>query len=68
MRQIGHIGLAFAVATFMVMFVSIWARDHGKHIDRGIIDAFVLAVTIVVVAIPEGRCIYSPLHRVFMMH
>jgi magnesium-transporting ATPase (P-type) len=36
------------------MVISIWARHHGKNILDGFIEAFILAVTIVVVAIPEG--------------
>ena len=35
--------------------LSIWARDGGKDIKKGIIHAFIVAVTVVVVvAIPEG--------------
>jgi calcium-translocating P-type ATPase len=40
--------------TFVTLVVSIWARDGGKNVSQGVIDAFILAVTIVVVAIPEG--------------
>jgi P-type Ca2+ transporter type 2C len=36
------------------MVISIWARHHGKHILDRLIEAFILSVTIVVVAIPEG--------------
>eukprot|EP00602_Paraphysomonas_sp_CaronLab_P009838 CAMPEP_0185028348 /NCGR_PEP_ID=MMETSP1103-20130426/13976_1 /TAXON_ID=36769 /ORGANISM="Paraphysomonas bandaiensis, Strain Caron Lab Isolate" /LENGTH=1018 /DNA_ID=CAMNT_0027562733 /DNA_START=298 /DNA_END=3354 /DNA_ORIENTATION=+ len=53
-EKIGKIGLVFAVATFTVMFVSIWTRDHGHSVAGGVIEAFILAVTIIVVAIPEG--------------
>ncbi|CAM9198079.1 unnamed protein product, partial [Ectocarpus fasciculatus] len=51
---IGYVGLIAAVATFIVMVISIWARHDGKDIVGGFIEAFILAVTIVVVAIPEG--------------
>lgn len=34
--------------------INIWARNHGKDVAHGISQAVVLAVTIVVVAIPEG--------------
>lgn len=51
---IGYGGMIAAVATFIVMIISIWARHHGEDIVGGIIEAFILAVTIVVVAIPEG--------------
>jgi calcium-translocating P-type ATPase len=53
-EQIGYVGLTMAVATFIVMVINIWARRGGKDIAAGFIEAFILAVTIVVVAIPEG--------------
>jgi magnesium-transporting ATPase (P-type) len=43
-----------AVGTFIVMVINIWARHGGHGVLNGFIDAFILAVTIVVVAIPEG--------------
>jgi magnesium-transporting ATPase (P-type) len=46
--------LGFAVATFIALVVSIWARDDGNNVVEGIINAFIIGVTIVVVAIPEG--------------
>lgn len=36
------------------MVISIWARDNGEHILSGFIHAFIIAVTMVVVSIPEG--------------
>lgn len=51
---IGKIGFVFAVGTFIALVVSIWARDGGKDVVLGIVNAFIIAVTIVVVAIPEG--------------
>jgi magnesium-transporting ATPase (P-type) len=36
------------------MVISIWARHHGKDVLGGFIEAFILSVTIIVVAIPEG--------------
>lgn len=51
---IGKIGLGFAVATFIALIISIWARDNGRNAISSIIDAFIIAVTIVVVSIPEG--------------
>jgi P-type Ca2+ transporter type 2C len=53
-EQIGYIGLVAAVGTFIAMVISIWARHHGKDILGGFIEAFILSVTIIVVAIPEG--------------
>jgi len=52
--MIGKIGLVFAIATFIALIVSIWARHDGKDVVENIISAFIIAVTIVVVAIPEG--------------
>jgi magnesium-transporting ATPase (P-type) len=53
-QMVGKIGLVFAVGTFIALVVSIWARDNGKDVVGGIVNAFIIAVTIVVVAIPEG--------------
>ena len=58
--QIGYIGLFFAVITFIAMFISIWSRYEGEGspgksvVWSGIIRAFILSFTIIVVAIPEG--------------
>mmetsp|Transcript_89230 Transcript_89230/g.174617 ORF Transcript_89230/g.174617 Transcript_89230/m.174617 type:complete len:1113 (+) Transcript_89230:110-3448(+) len=53
-KQIGYIGMVVAVGTFIALVVSIWARHHGKDVAKGLVDAFIVCVTIVVVAIPEG--------------
>jgi magnesium-transporting ATPase (P-type) len=53
-HQIGYVGLIAAAGTFIAMVISIWARHHGKDILGGFIEAFILSVTIIVVAIPEG--------------
>jgi magnesium-transporting ATPase (P-type) len=44
----------FAIGTFIALIISIWARDNGEDVAAKIINAFIIAVTIVVVAIPEG--------------
>jgi hypothetical protein len=49
--------MGFAAATFAALFIRIWADDIShppsrQHIVDGVIEAFILAVTIVVVAIP----------------
>ena len=36
------------------MVISIWARHNGKDIIGGFVEAFIISVTIIVVAIPEG--------------
>lgn len=43
-----------AFGTFAALVISIWARDSGNNIVQGFVQAFILSVTIVVVAIPEG--------------
>lgn len=46
--------MVFAVGTFIAEIIGIWARHHGEDVVNRIIHAFIIAVTIVVVAIPEG--------------
>jgi len=52
--QIGQIGLIFALLTFIASVIGIFVREHEGTVGAGIIHAFILAVVIVVVAIPEG--------------
>lgn len=56
--QIGNIGIASAVATFLAMLY-IWFRyPNTRKVDTSFFDflleAFIMGVTIVVVAVPEG--------------
>lgn len=49
----------FAIITFIASFINIWAKaavggPSKEEISEGIVTAFILSVTIVVVAIPEG--------------
>mmetsp|Transcript_4081 Transcript_4081/g.6104 ORF Transcript_4081/g.6104 Transcript_4081/m.6104 type:complete len:1097 (-) Transcript_4081:178-3468(-) len=53
-QTIGYIGMVASFGTFVALVVSIWARHGGKDVAQGIVNAFIVAVTIVVVAIPEG--------------
>jgi Ca2+-transporting ATPase len=46
--------MGFAVATFIALVANIWVIHNGENIIDGVIQAFILAITIVVVAIPEG--------------
>lgn len=46
--------MVFAVGTFIALIVSIWARHNGEDVLDNIVKAFIIAVTIIVVAIPEG--------------
>ena len=56
--QIGYIGVVAALVTFLALIIRIFT-DNNLHpnntqLSQGFISAFILAVTIVVVAIPEG--------------
>lgn len=56
--QIGNVGLASAVATFLAM-VFIWisypaTRKPDTSFFEFLLEAFIMGVTIVVVAVPEG--------------
>ena len=53
-KQVGYIGMMSAFGTFVALIISIWARDGGKDPLNGFINAFIVCITIVVVAIPEG--------------
>lgn len=48
-----YVGVAFAVATFTALVVMIWAKHNGEEILDRVVEAFIIGVTIVVVAIPE---------------
>ncbi|KAL3690214.1 hypothetical protein R1sor_016523 [Riccia sorocarpa] len=55
---IGKLGLGIAVVVFLVLLIRFLATTDLKHFDgehgRKIVDFFAIAVTIVVVAVPEG--------------
>jgi calcium-translocating P-type ATPase len=53
-KLIGYIGMVAAFGVFVALIVGIWARDNGEDIKGGFVHAFITAVTIIVVAIPEG--------------
>ena len=44
-----------AIGTFIAMVASIWLRNGGADVLDGFVEAFIMGVTIVVVAIPEGK-------------
>jgi len=53
--QIGYVGLAFGTATFVVLFIRLFAEgkdDSEWYVD--VVGYFVIGITIVVVAVPEG--------------
>lgn len=57
-NQIGQLGMAMAAATFVAM-LAIWmlypaSRVEGVSLFEYMLKAFIMAVTIVVVAVPEG--------------
>jgi len=53
-QRIGYIGMIFALGTFIALIISIWTRHNGEKVLHGVVEAFIVAVTVVVVAIPEG--------------
>eukprot|EP01035_Chromulina_nebulosa_P017353 gene17353-22900_t len=53
-KLIGYVGMVAAFGTFAALVISIWTRNNGQNVVQGFVDAFILSVTIVVVAIPEG--------------
>jgi len=53
-KVIGYVGTSSSVATFTALIVMIWAKHHGNDVARHVIHAFIIAITIIVVAIPEG--------------
>lgn len=60
-RDIGYFGLASAIIIFIVMVIRTlisggkedWSKGAGKYLTQ-ILDAFLIAITVLVVAIPEG--------------
>ncbi|CAM9679931.1 unnamed protein product [Ascophyllum nodosum] len=53
-KLVGYVGVFFAVATFLALLAMIWLKHDGERVWHHILDAFIIAVTIIVVAIPEG--------------
>eukprot|EP01084_Bolivina_argentea_P047034 86648_1 len=51
--QIGWGGMAVAIALFLILIIY-WAVDDPVNPDVKVIEFFIIAVTIVVVAVPEG--------------
>ena len=49
-----YIGIFFAFATFTALIISIWTRPTDTPVAVSVVRAFLLAITIIVVAIPEG--------------
>eukprot|EP01038_Epipyxis_sp_PR26KG_P009748 gene9748-13115_t len=53
-KFVGYIGMVAAFGVFIAKVVQIWTKHNGDDVQGGFIEAFIIAVTIVVVAIPEG--------------
>ncbi len=60
-KFIGKVGTFTSVATFVALVIMIWKppgepmrHPDGQHITAELVEAFIIAVTIIVVAIPEG--------------
>jgi len=51
---IGYGGAGSALLTFIALLAMIWLRHDGDDVLHYVIEAFIIAVTIIVVAIPEG--------------
>ncbi|XP_072958999.1 probable calcium-transporting ATPase 8, plasma membrane-type [Typha angustifolia] len=70
---IGNIGMAFAIATFVVLFARFLAQKtiHGLSWSPGdaltILNYFAISVTIIVVAVPEGLPLAVTLSLAFAM-
>jgi magnesium-transporting ATPase (P-type) len=56
-KKIGFVGLAFAVLIFVVLIANSFVGPHAtdKPEASQVVDAFVVAITVVVVAIPGTR-------------
>ena len=52
--QIGYVGMAFAVATFIAMVMDWYFGSSSEPLFDVCLKAFIMGVTIVVVAVPEG--------------
>ena len=56
-EQIGYVGMGFAALTFVAMMVVWWgtpAEERSATMFDTALEAFIIGVTIVVVAVPEG--------------
>jgi len=47
--------------------IGIWARHNGENVKEGFLESFILCVTIVVVAIPEGLPLAVTISLAFSM-
>lgn len=52
--QIGNVGMVAAGATFLATMVMWWVNQEAVSFWSRVLEAFIIAVTIVVVAVPEG--------------
>lgn len=57
--------MLFAVATFTALMVMIWAKHDGQDVAEHVVEAFIIAVTIVVVAIPEVMFVFLSFFGLF---
>lgn len=53
-QHIGYVGGGCALATLIALIIVYFATDSDVDLTKYIIDAFIIAVTIIVVAVPEG--------------
>lgn len=52
-EKIGYVGTGAAVCTFIAMLIRLFV-GHNDGVVHGLVEAFIISITIIVVAIPEG--------------
>jgi Ca2+-transporting ATPase len=60
-KVVGFVGMGVAILTFIVMIIYVFVKNESK--GTGFVNAFIIAITIVVVAIPGTN-----LHRVIFFY
>lgn len=75
-ETIGYMGLAFAVLTFLALITQLLVQVFYYHEREftdlrnldAVIDAFIIAITVIVVAIPEGLPLAVTISLAFSVH
>jgi magnesium-transporting ATPase (P-type) len=70
-KLIGYVGMGFGIATFAVLLIA-WGASNPQNVDAAVIvnrvlGAFVVAITITVVAVPEGLPLAVTISLAFSM-
>lgn len=66
-KQIGYIGMVFGTLTFVVLLIQWLIKDSDDREDTAPLSYFLLGVTIVVVAVPEGLPLAVTISLAFSM-